>query len=43
MLKIIHNEGKVAAMGKQSVNICKIKNVWLINDKKNIIKKNIEN
>ena len=42
MPKIIQNLGKVAAMGIQSVIICEITNVWLFNDKKNIINENIE-
>ena len=42
MFKIAQNQGKVAAMGIQSVIICEITNVWLFNNKKNVINKNIE-
>ena len=42
MPKIIQDLGKVAAMGIQSVIICEITNIWLFNDKKNIINENIE-
>ena len=42
MFKIAQNQGKVAAIGIQSVIICEITNVWLFNDKKNVINKNIE-
>ena len=42
MLKIIRNQGKVAAMGQQSVSICKITNVWLFNDKKTVSNRNIK-
>ena len=42
VLKITQKSGKAAPMGKQNVIICKTTNVWLFNNKKNVINKNIE-